>query len=81
MNGLDTVTVFKKHPDRYNGTWWPMKVGKAKAARIACPKCGELAVLMVKLHEIKRDGIVGVPTCCPKEGCWLGVAKLEGWNS
>jgi ribosomal protein S27AE len=77
---LVTATVFKRHPDRFHGTWWPCRIGRAKAARIACPKCGEIAILKPTLYKISRTGIVSSPVLCPNEGCWVGRVKLDGWE-
>ncbi len=78
---VDTIISFQKHPDRFKGTWWPVRVGRYMAARISCPRCGEVQLLRVTVHGIKDDGSVGSPVLCPNEKCWVGRVKLNGWEN
>lgn len=59
------------------GTWKPVYVDMKRTAKLACPGCGNAAVLD---HEIAPDGTVTPSVECPFEPCTFhDDVKLLGW--
>lgn len=80
MAKLDVV-VLKKHPDRYPGTWWPLRrIGKERIARIACHECGEVSQF-VSREDGDFYGDLQVKWMCRVTECgWTGLVRLKEWR-
>lgn len=87
MKGMSKVThfdetvAFRRHPDQYPGTWWPIHSRAGEhVARVACHECGQVSQIASR-EKGDLCGVLSLKFMCRKTECgWTGIVRLLKWR-